>query len=144
MKKHSKKAHEEPIEEAPEEDNAPELVRRRANRKSAMRSGRTIGEAREQLETRNERNAARKKDKKKKVKTVYLEDKGETIYSMASLYGRTPEEQEEYNRKSRGVDATGRERLAMIRAAFSVYGPMLLIVVGGFTIAALLMYLFLK
>ena len=85
-----------------------------------------------------------KKDKKKKVKTVYLEDKGETIYSMASLYGRTPEEQEEYNRKSRGVDATGRERLAIIRAAFSVYGPMLLIVVGGFTIAALLMYLFLK
>ena len=85
-----------------------------------------------------------KKDKKKKVKTVYLEDKGETIYSMASLYGRTPEEQEEYNRKSRGVDTTGRERLAMIRAAFSVYGPMLLIVVGGFTIAALLMYLFLK
>ena len=66
MKKHSKKAHEEPIEEAPEEDNAPELVRRRANRKSAMRSDRTIGEAREQLETRNERNAARKKDKKKK------------------------------------------------------------------------------
>jgi hypothetical protein len=85
-----------------------------------------------------------KKDKKKKVKTVYLEDKGETIYSMASLYGRTPEEQEEYDRKRKGVYATGRERLAMIRAAFSVYGPMLLIVVGGFTIAALLMYLFLR
>ena len=84
-----------------------------------------------------------KKDKKK-IKTVYLEDKGETIYSMASLYGRTPEEQEEFDRKRRGVDATSKERLAMIRAAFSVYGPMLLIVVGGFALSALLMYLFLK
>lgn len=85
-----------------------------------------------------------KKEKKKKIKTVYLEDKGETIYSMAALYGRTPEEQEEFNRKRKGNDATPSERLAMIRAAFSVYGPMLLIVVGGFAIAALLMYLFLK
>ncbi|MBE6619750.1 MAG: hypothetical protein E7625_00085 [Ruminococcaceae bacterium] len=85
-----------------------------------------------------------KKEKKKKVKTVYLEDKGETIYSMAALYGRTPEEQEEFNRKRKGNDATPSERLAMIRAAFSVYGPMLLIVVGGFALSALLMYLFLK
>jgi hypothetical protein len=85
-----------------------------------------------------------KKEKKKKIKTVYLEDKGETIYSMASLWGRTPEEQEEFDRKRKGNDATPSERLAMIRAAFSVYGPMLLIVVGGFAIAALLMYLFLK
>ncbi|MBR3122014.1 hypothetical protein IKF28_01055 [Candidatus Saccharibacteria bacterium] len=61
MKKHSKKE-----QAPPEEPNSPELVKRRANRKSVMRSGRTIGEAREQLETRNERNAARKKDKKKK------------------------------------------------------------------------------
>lgn len=85
-----------------------------------------------------------KKEKKKKIKTVYLEDKGETIYSMASLYGRTPEEQEEFDRKRKGNDATPAERFAMIRAAFSVYGPMLLMVVGGFAIAALLLYLFLK
>ncbi len=85
-----------------------------------------------------------KKEKKKKIKTVYLEDKGETIYSMASLWGRTPEEQEEFDRKRKGNDATPSERLAMIRAAFSVYGPLLLMVVGGFAIAALLMYLFLK
>ena len=32
---------------------------------------------------------------KKKVKTVYLEDKGQTIYSMAALDGKTPEEKEE-------------------------------------------------
>ena len=83
--------------------------------------------------------------KKKKEKTVYTEDKGETIYSMAGLYGRTPEEQDEYNKKLKNrVAATKKERLAMIRAAFSVYGPLLLIVVGAFGLAALLMYLYLK
>jgi hypothetical protein len=83
--------------------------------------------------------------KKKKEKTVYLEDKGETVYSMSSLYGRTPEEQEEFDRKRKSrIDATRGERFAMIKAAFQVYGPMLLILVLGFGIAALLMYLFLK
>ena len=47
--------------------NAPELIKRRANRNSTIRSGRTIGEAREKLETKNERVAARKKDKQKKA-----------------------------------------------------------------------------
>ena len=85
------------------------------------------------------------KDKKKKPKVVYYEDKGETIYSMAALYGRTPEEQEEYDKKRKShPGATGKERLAMIKAAFTVYGPMLLIIVGGFALAALLLYLFLK
>ena len=85
------------------------------------------------------------KNKKKKPKVVYYEDKGETIYSMAALYGRTPEEQEEYNKKRKSATgATGKERMAMIKAAFTVYGPLLLMVVGGFSIAALLMYLFLK
>ncbi len=59
-----------PEEVANQESNTPELARRRANRKSSIRSGRTIGEAREQLETKNERNAARKKDKKKKTLRV--------------------------------------------------------------------------
>ena len=85
------------------------------------------------------------KNKKKKPKVVYYEDKGETIYSMAALSGRTPEEQEEFDKARKNhPGATGKERLAMIRAAFSVYGPMLLIIVGGFSLAALLMYLFLK
>lgn len=83
--------------------------------------------------------------KNKKPKIVYLEDRGDTIYSMAALEGRTPEEQEEYDKKRRSrISATGRERWAMISAAFSVYGPLLLVVVGAFTAAALLMYLFLK
>ena len=85
------------------------------------------------------------KNKKKKPKVVYYEDKGETIYSMAALHGRTPKEQEEYLKKRENhPGATGKERLAMIKAAFTVYGPMLLIIVGGFSLAALLMYLFLK
>ena len=83
--------------------------------------------------------------KKKKPKIVYLEDKGDTIYSMAALEGRTPEEQEEYDKKRRNrISATARERFAMMRAAFSVYGPILLICVGSFLVAALLMYLFLR
>ena len=83
--------------------------------------------------------------KKKKIKVVYLEDKGDTIYSMAALEGRTPEEQEEYDKKRRNrISATARERFAMMRAAFSVYGPILLICVGSFLVAALLMYLFLR
>ena len=83
--------------------------------------------------------------KKKKVKIVYLEDKGDTIYSMAALEGRTPEEQEEYDKKRRNrISATAKERLAMMRAAFEVYVPVLLICVGSFSVAALLMYLFLR
>ena len=83
--------------------------------------------------------------KKKKQKTVYYEDKGETIYSMSGLYGRTPEEQAEYEKKLENrVNATSKERWAMIKAAFSVYGPLMLIVVSAFGLAALFMYFFLK
>lgn len=79
--------------------------------------------------------------KKSKKKNVYPQDNGETIYSMSSLYGRTPEEQEEYDRKRKSrVDATGKERWAMMSAAFAVYGPLLLIVVLAFGLAGLLMY----
>ncbi|MBP5647911.1 hypothetical protein J6X04_01305 [Candidatus Saccharibacteria bacterium] len=48
----------------------PELARRKMNRKSTIISGRTIGEKRERLETKNERAAARKKDKQKKTLRV--------------------------------------------------------------------------
>ena len=85
------------------------------------------------------------KEKKKKPKIVYVEDKGQTLYSMAALDGRTPEEQEEFNRKKKErPSVTVRERWAMIKAALTVYGPLLLIAVLGFTVAALLLYLFLK
>ena len=83
--------------------------------------------------------------KKKKIKTVYYEDTGETIYSMAALEGKTPEqkEEEEKNRKNFPT-LTGKERRAMIAAAFSDYGPMLLMVVLSFGAVALLLYFFLS
>jgi hypothetical protein len=82
--------------------------------------------------------------KTKTPRTVYAPDKGETVYSMAALSGRTPEEQEEFDRQRRNrVNATGKERFAMISAAFSVYGPILLCCVGAFTLAAILLYFFL-
>lgn len=83
--------------------------------------------------------------KRSKPKVVYLPDKGETIYSMAALSGRTPQEQAEYEEKMKNrINATGKERWAMMKAAFSVYVPLLLIVVMSFGLAALLMYLFLR
>ncbi len=83
--------------------------------------------------------------KNKKNKIVYLEDKGETVYSMAALEGRTPEEQEEYDRKRKNrITATGKERWAMLTAALSVYGPLLLVCILAFFVVALLMYFFLR
>ena len=86
-----------------------------------------------------------KNKNKNKPKIVYLEDDGRTLYSMAALDGRTPEEQEEYARKKKnGVDVTKEEKRAMIAAAFTVYGPFFLCFIGAFTIAALLLYFFLR
>lgn len=48
------------------EEESPKLVRRRENRKSTMKSGRTIGEKRERLETASERAAIHKKNKIKR------------------------------------------------------------------------------
>ena len=85
------------------------------------------------------------KNKKKKPKVVYYEDKGETIYSMAALHGRTPEEQEEYDKRRKAqVDTTWKEKRAMIAAAFAVYGPVLLCTLGAFLAAAVLLYFFLR
>ena len=83
--------------------------------------------------------------KKKKKKVVYYEDTGETVYSMAALNGRTPEEQDELDKKRKNaVEITGRERWAMIRAAFNVYAPPLLCFILSFLAVALLMYFFLR
>lgn len=60
----------------------PKLVRRREHRKSTIVSGRTIGEAREKLETKNERVAARKKDKRKKALRVSFTTIGFAILSV--------------------------------------------------------------
>ena len=82
---------------------------------------------------------------KKKTKVVYLEDKGETIYSMAALEGKTPEQkEEEAKRRKNAPMVTGAERRAMISAAFSVYGPILLVCVGAFAVAAFLAFFWLS
>ena len=83
--------------------------------------------------------------KKKKTKIIYYEDKGQTIYSMAALEGKTPEQKEEEEKRRKNFPVvTGRERWAMISAAFTVYGPVLLILVGSFSLAAIFLYFFLK
>lgn len=82
--------------------------------------------------------------KKKKTKTVYYEDKGETVYSMAALEGKTPEQKEEEEKRRKNFPTlTGKERRAMIGAAFAVYGPLLLMLVGSFSLVALFLYFYL-
>ena len=82
---------------------------------------------------------------KKKPKVVYYEDRGQTIYSMAALDGMTPEEKEELEKKRKNpIIYTKGEYLAMFKAALEVYGPLLLCCVGSFTLAALILYLFLS
>ena len=53
-------------------EEEPKLVRRREHRKSTMKSGRTIGERREKVETSNERLAARKQAKRQKRLRVFF------------------------------------------------------------------------
>lgn len=86
-----------------------------------------------------------KKNKQNKPKVVYKPDEGQTIYSMAALEGKTPEDldKREEERKKR-VTVTRKERRAMIAAAFQVYGPILLIIVVGFSLAAVIVYLLLR
>ncbi len=59
-----------------ENESKPTLARRSANRHSTLKSGRTIGEQREKLETANERMAARQKDKRKKHFRVFFVSSG--------------------------------------------------------------------
>lgn len=82
--------------------------------------------------------------KNKKPKIVYKEDTGETVYSMAALEGKTPEELDRLaEEKKKRVKITRKERRAMIRAAFEVYGPRILMILLSFTLVAVLMYLWL-
>ena len=71
--------------EALENPAPPKLVRRRENRNSNFKLGRTIGAKREKLETANERAAARKKDKHKKSFRVILTTLGFIVFIAAVL-----------------------------------------------------------
>ena len=64
---------------------------------------------------------------------------------MAALEGKTPEEKEEEAKRRKNAPLiTGAERRAMIKAAFTVYGPLLLICIGAFVLAALVSLLWLS
>lgn len=83
--------------------------------------------------------------KKPKTKVAYKPDDGRTVYSMAALEGKTPEDldEREEQRKKR-VNVTRKERRAMIAAAFQVYAPILGIILFSFTFAAVLIYLLMR
>ncbi len=63
-------------------------------------------------------------------------DDGHTVYSMEALTGKLPEEKDR-------PQMTGKERWALIRAAFGHYLPPVLIVLASFSLVALLMYFWL-
>lgn len=82
-KKSSKKA--VPDGRAPfssENSPPPTLARRSANRHSTIKAGRTIGEQREKLETANERELARQKDKRKSHFRVFFVSFGFIILAV--------------------------------------------------------------
>ena len=60
------------VKEQITDSEPPKLARRRENRNSTFKLGRTIGAKREKLETANERAAARKKDKQNKTMRVVM------------------------------------------------------------------------
>ena len=66
-------------------EEEPKLVRRRANRHSTIKSGRTIGEKRDKIETANERMAARQKDKRKKRIRIFIVSLGFVVMAMILL-----------------------------------------------------------
>ena len=93
------------------------------------------------------------KKKKKKVKVVYVDD-GRTIYDMSGvtrpgqiLFPENKEKsckEKEKNKKNERVGLTKAERWAVIKAAYAVYLPVLFGVIACFSLAAVLMYLFIR
>lgn len=69
-------------------EEKPKLVRRRENRNSTMKSGRTIGERREKIETANERMIARQKDKRKNHFRIFFVSVGFLVMAivLAGIY----------------------------------------------------------
>lgn len=75
------------------------------------------------------------KKKKNKTKVRYVDD-GHTIYSMEGLDGRKTEKN--------GEKLSRKEKRAAIKAAFLHYGPILLMVLASFSVAAILVYLWFR
>ena len=66
---------------------APKLARRKANKHSVWRSGRTIGERREKMETASERAAAHKKNEKRRKTRLVFTILGFALAFMAVVWG---------------------------------------------------------
>lgn len=78
----------QPQEATPPAPSEPVLAQRRANHRSTLKSGRTIGEQRERLETANEREQARQKLKRKNRARVALVTAGFLVLAaiLAVIY----------------------------------------------------------
>ena len=68
------------------ENNPPKIARRRLNRKSTIRLGRTIGEKREKLETNSERTAAHKKIRQRQISRVFFTVVGFATVALLLFY----------------------------------------------------------
>ncbi len=66
---------------------APKLARRKANKHSVWRSGRTIGEHREKMETASERAAAHKRNEKRRKTRLVFTIIGFALAFMAVIWG---------------------------------------------------------
>ena len=86
-------------------------------------------------ETPTPRRSKPTKKKKNKTKVRYVDD-GHTIYSMEGLDGRKTEKN--------GEKLSRKEKRAAIKAAFLHYGPILLMVLASFSVAAILVYLWFR
>ena len=90
-----------------------------------------------------------KKEKKKKVKVVYVDD-GRTVYDMSGvtrpcqiIFPEKKEKTRDEQKKKKNKEQVGlskKERWAAIKAAYSVYFPMLLGVLACFGLAAVILY----
>lgn len=75
------------------------------------------------------------KKKAKKKKVVYIDD-GHTVYDMENVGSKRA-------KSENNLSVTRKERRAMIKAALSVYLPIILGIMGCFTVVALMLYLIL-
>lgn len=84
------------------------------------------------------RSDAKPQSSKKKKKPKYIDD-GHTVYSMTGL-----DEARGIKRRNDKIKLSRSERWALIKAAFARYTPIFLMVIGCFSLTALLLYFWLK
>ncbi len=84
----------------------------------------------------------------KKSKKKYADDDGRTIANMnvegMPWYDANKEENDKKKERMEQLRITRKEKWAMIKAAYLAYLPMLLVVIGAFTVTMLLIALWLS